>query len=369
MSATFKITPIASWVGDQQKPFVISGPCSAETEEQLLDTCQQLQKIGINIMRAGVWKPRTRPNNFEGVGTEALKWIQNVKKELGVRFAIEVGNPSHVEEALKHGIDILWIGARSTVNPFTVQEIADSLKGVDVPVLIKNPINPDLALWMGAIERINNAGITKIGAIHRGFSSQTESKYRNLPLWRIAIDLKSQIPDLPMICDPSHICGNREMLADISQKALDLNYDGLMLESHRDPDNAWSDAKQQVTPQVLRELINGLKLRSSKSENESFKIFLEEMRDQIDEADRDIIEAIARRMNLVEKVGEFKKDNNVTIFQVDRWNEIYRTRADWGQNVNLDREFIEETYKLIHIASIKKQTEVLSRKTEKSFND
>lgn len=369
MSATFKIAPIESWIEGFEKPFVISGPCSAETEEQLLETCQQLQKIGINIMRAGVWKPRTRPNNFEGVGTDALKWIGTVKKELGVKFAIEVGNPSHVEEALKHGIDILWIGARSTVNPFTVQEIADSLQGVDVPVLIKNPINPDLALWMGAIERINNAGIEKIGAIHRGFSSQTESKYRNLPLWRIPIDLKSHIPNLPMICDPSHICGNREMLADISQKALDLNYDGLMIESHRDPDKAWSDAKQQITPAVLKTLINGLKLRSEDSENESFKIFLEEMRDQIDEADRDIIDAIARRMNLVEKIGEFKKDNNVTIFQVDRWNEIYRSRADWGQNLKLDREFVEETYKLIHIASIKRQTEVLSRPVEKTINE
>lgn len=365
MSATFKIAPIESWIDGFQKPFVISGPCSAETEEQLLDTCRQLQKIGITIMRAGVWKPRTRPNNFEGIGVDALKWIQNVKAELGVKFAIEVGNPAHVEAALNHGIDILWIGARSTVNPFTVQEIADSLKGVDVPVLIKNPINPDLALWMGAIERINNAGIDKIGAIHRGFSSQTESKYRNLPLWRIAIDLKSQIPDLPMICDPSHICGNREMLAEVSQKALDLNYDGLMLESHRDPDNAWSDAKQQVTPQVLKGLINNLKLRSEKSDNETFQVFLEEMRDQIDEADRDIIEALARRMELVEKIGDFKKENNVTIFQVDRWNEIYRTRADWGQRRNLDREFVEETYKLIHIASIKKQTEVLSRPAEK----
>jgi chorismate mutase len=361
VSATFDIAPIESWVDNFQKPLIISGPCSAETEEQLLETCTQLKNIGINIMRAGVWKPRTRPNNFEGIGTEALAWIAEVKKELDVKFSIEVGNPQHVEQALKHGIDILWIGARSTVNPFTVQEIADSLKGVDVPVLVKNPINPDLALWMGAIERINNAGITKLGAIHRGFSSQQESKYRNLPLWRLAIDLKSEIPQLPIICDPSHICGNREMLAEVSQKALDLNYDGIMIESHRDPDNAWSDAKQQITPETLKGLLNGLKLRSKDSTNESFKIFLEEMREQIDESDRDILEAINRRMNLVEKIGEFKQENNVTIFQVDRWNEIYRTRAEWAQGMGLDKEFIEEMYKLIHIASIKQQTEVISK--------
>lgn len=366
MSATFDIAPIESWVDNFQKPLIISGPCSAETEEQLLETCTQLKNIGINIMRAGVWKPRTRPNNFEGIGTEALAWIAAVKKELGVKFSIEVANPQHVEQALKYGIDVLWIGARSTVNPFTVQEIADSLKGVDVPVLVKNPINPDLALWMGALERINGAGITKLGAIHRGFSSQQESKYRNLPLWRLAIDLKSEIPELPIICDPSHICGNREMLAEVSQKALDLNYDGIMIESHRDPDNAWSDAKQQITPETLKELLNGLKLRSKDSTNESFKIFLEEMREQIDESDRDILEAINRRMNLVEKIGEFKQDNNVTIFQVDRWNEIYRTRGEWAQGMGLDKEFIEEMYKLIHIASIKQQTELLSKTTAKA---
>ncbi len=366
MSAEFDIAPIETWVDDFEKPLIISGPCSAETEEQLLETCRQLKKIGINIMRAGVWKPRTRPNNFEGIGKDALIWISEVKKALDVKFSIEVGNPQHVELALKYGIDILWIGARSTVNPFTVQEIADSLKGVDVPVLVKNPINPDLALWMGAIERINNAGITKLGAIHRGFSSLQESKYRNIPSWRIPIDLKSKIPDLPIICDPSHICGNREMIAEVSQKALDLNYDGLMIESHRDPDNAWSDAKQQVTPASLKSIISGLKLRSKDSNNESFKIFLEEMREQIDNADHDIIDAIARRMNLVEKIGEFKKDNNVTIFQVDRWNEIYRTRADWAQAQNMDREFVEEMYKLIHIASIKRQTELLSKPAAKA---
>ena len=366
MSATFDIAPIESWVDNFQKPLIISGPCSAETEEQLLETCTQLKNIGINIMRAGVWKPRTRPNNFEGIGTEALAWIAAVKKELDVKFSIEVANPQHVEQALKYGIDILWIGARSTVNPFTVQEIADSLKGVDVPVLVKNPINPDLALWMGAFERINNAGITKLGAIHRGFSSQQESKYRNIPLWRLAIDLKSEIPQLPIICDPSHICGNREMLAQVSQKALDLNYDGLMIESHRDPDNAWSDAKQQITPATLKGLLNGLKLRSKDSTNESFKIFLEEMREQIDESDRDILEAINRRMNLVEKIGEFKQENNVTIFQVDRWNEIYRSRAEWAQGMGLDKEFIEEMYKLIHIASIKQQTELISKTATKA---
>lgn len=354
------IDKFESWSPVKERPLIISGPCSAESEEQLLDTCTQLYQEGIRVMRAGVWKPRTRPGGFEGIGKDALGWIQTVKKELGVKFAVEVANPDHVEACLAAGIDILWVGARSTVNPFTVQEIADALKGVDVPVLIKNPINPDLALWLGAIERINKAGITKIGAIHRGFSSFQKTKYRNVPAWQFPIELKREFPDMPLLGDPSHICGNREMLLDVAQKALDLNYDGLMIESHRDPDNAWSDAKQQVTPKRLGEMVRELRPRSAHSSSASFNNFMDEMRDQIDNADREILEALANRMRLVEKIGEYKRDNNVTIFQVDRWNEIYKSRAEWGKSLSLTSDFVEETYKLIHVASIKRQTEIMT---------
>ncbi|MDA0196454.1 MAG: bifunctional 3-deoxy-7-phosphoheptulonate synthase/chorismate mutase type II [Bacteroidetes bacterium] len=339
---------------------IISGPCSAESEEQLLETCQGLKNEGIEIMRAGIWKPRTRPNNFEGHGATALDWVAQVKKELNVKFAVEVANPQHVELSLKAGVDILWIGARSTVNPFTVQEIADALRGVDIPVLIKNPINPDLALWLGAFERINNVGITKLGAIHRGFSSLQESQYRNVPAWRIPIELKSKFPELPILCDPSHICGNRELLLDISQKALDLNYDGLIIESHRDPDNAWSDASQQVTPKRLGEIVRALKIKAMTSDNSDFINILEELREQIDESDRDILESLARRMSLVEKIGEYKKSNDVTIFQVNRINDIFKSRKEWGSAMNLSEDFVEELYKIVHIASVKRQTEIMS---------
>lgn len=354
------IEKLESWSPVDERPIVISGPCSAETEEQLLETCQSLKNEGIRIMRAGIWKPRTRPNNFEGNGAKALKWVEAVKKELNVKFAVEVANPEHVELCLKAGVDILWIGARSTVNPFTVQEIADALKGTDVPVLVKNPINPDLSLWLGALERINAVGVTKIGAIHRGFSSFQKTQFRNVPVWRIAIELKSKFPDMPLICDPSHIGGNREMIQDLSQKALDLNYDGLMIESHRDPDNAWSDAAQQVTPKRLGEILSALKIKEATSDNTAFINILEEIREQIDEADREILESIARRMSLVEKIGEYKKANDVTIFQVDRMNEIVKSRKEWGDAMNLTNDFVEELYKIIHIASVKRQTEIMS---------
>jgi len=355
-----KIAKLESWSPVKKRPMIISGPCSAESAEQLLETCQGLKNEGIEIMRAGIWKPRTRPNNFEGHGPKALKWVEQVKKELNVKFAVEVANPQHVELCLRAGVDILWIGARSTVNPFTVQEIADALRGVDIPVLIKNPINPDLALWLGAFERINNVGITKLGAIHRGFSSLQESQYRNVPAWRIPIELKSKFPEIPMICDPSHICGNRELLLSIAQNALDLNYDGLMIESHRDPDNAWSDASQQVTPKRLGEIVRKLKIKSSTSDNSDFINILEELREQIDNADREVLESLARRMSLVEKIGEYKKSNGVTIFQVNRMNDIFKSRKEWGSAMNLSEDFLEELYKIVHIASVKRQTEVMS---------
>ena len=354
------IEKLESWSPVKDRPVVISGPCSAETEDQLLETCRSLKDEGVEIMRAGIWKPRTRPNNFEGVGAEALDWVSQVKKELNVKFAVEVANPEHVELCLKAGVDILWVGARSTVNPFTVQEIADALKGTDVPVLVKNPINPDLSLWLGAIERINAVGVTKLGAIHRGFGSFQKTQFRNVPAWRLPIELKSKFPEMPLFCDPSHIGGNREMIQDLSQKALDLNYDGLMIESHRDPDSAWSDAAQQVTPKRLGEIIRSLKTKAVISDNSAFVNILEELREQIDESDREILEAVARRMSLVEKIGEYKKENNVTIFQVNRMNEIVKSRKEWGDAMSLTGDFVEELYKIIHIASVKRQTEIMS---------
>jgi len=332
-----------------------------ETPEQLDQTVAALVQQGITTIRAGVWKPRTRPNSFEGLGTIALPWIQDVKAKYGVRFAIEVASPSHVEEALKAGIDLLWIGARSTVNPFTVQDIADSLKGVEIPVLIKNPINPDLALWIGAIERISQAGITSIGAIHRGFSNFNDSKYRNSPTWQIPIELKSIFPDLPLICDPSHICGNRELIPHIAQKALDLSFDGLIIESHIQPDKAWSDAAQQLTPETLADLLHHLKTRKVTMEDPGLLSQLEEIREQIDHADREILELLSQRMSLVEKVGEYKKLNNVAILQMERWNKVFQTRPEWAKSLNLNEHFVRELFKLIHTESIRKQTDVMER--------
>jgi len=362
MVTNLNIAPINSWLNLNKKPFVISGPCSAESYDQLYSTSKSLKNIGIEIIRAGVWKPRTRPGTFEGNGEKALKWIKDIKKELDIKFAVEVANPNHVELCLKYGIDILWIGARTTVNPFSVQEIAESIQNFDIPVLVKNPINPDLSLWIGALERLNKVGIKKIGAIHRGFSSTDKSKYRYVPMWKIAIDLKSNFPKLPLICDPSHICGNREMIFDVSQKALDLDYDGLIIESHNDPDNAWSDSKQQITPETLDKVINSLKMKKKNEKNENYKILLEELRDLIDDVDKDLIEILSRRFKLIKKIAEFKKDQELTIFQVERWKEISDSRKKWSIKKELDENFIEELYKLIHISSIKFQTELFKKR-------
>lgn len=361
-----KIEGINAWQVGSQSPFIIAGPCSAETEEQLFETTAAIKEQGINMIRAGVWKPRTRPNSFEGVGVEALGWISKIKKELDVKFAIEIANAQHVYEALKYGVDVLWIGARSTVSPFIVQEIADALRGCDVPVLVKNPINPDLALWIGAFERLSQAGISKMGAIHRGFSSHQKTRYRNVPTWQIPIELKRQIPEMPMICDPSHIAGKREMVAEISQKALDLNYDGLIIETHRDPENAWSDARQQVTPAALGEMIANLKVRKSTSEDIDYITHLEDLRTQIDHADREMLEAIAMRMNLVGQIGAVKKESNVAAFQLDRWNEVFKTRTEWGKGLQINEKFVTELFNLIHVESIKKQTEVMDKIKEEA---
>lgn len=353
-----------TWISsftDNGKPFIIAGPCSAESPEQLLTVAHAVKKSGISVMRAGVWKPRTRPNTFEGRGPEGLRWIQEVKKEVDIQFATEVASPLHVQLACEAGIDILWLGARTTVNPFTVQEIADSLKGIDKIVLIKNPINPDLALWVGAIERVNNAGITTLGAVHRGFSSFQKSRYRNQPFWQIPLALKATYPELPLIADPSHIAGNRAMIFEVSQKALDLGYDGLMIETHPDPDKALSDADQQITPAHLKEILDELRVSEKSSSNAIFLNQLEALREKIDHIDQEVIAMLGERSKLIEKIGEYKKDNNVTVFQLQRWNEIMKTRPEWGEQSDLAKEFIRELYRLIHDESIRIQTDIMNK--------
>lgn len=358
-----------NWVSDYKnstsnQPFLIAGPCSAESPEQLLTVARALKEMGISIMRAGIWKPRTRPNSFEGMGETALKWIAEVKQETGLAFATEVANPAHVELALKAGMDILWIGARTTVNPFSVQEIADALKGTDKIVLVKNPINPDLSLWIGALERLHRAGIKKLGAIHRGFSSFQKSRFRNQPLWQIPLELKTLHPDIPLIGDPSHIAGTRDLIFEVSQKALDLDYDGLMIETHPDPDKALSDAQQQVTPAVLKEILSQLRVSERSSSNALFINHLEALREKIDHIDQELIETLSTRMKMIEKIGDYKKDNHVTVFQLERWNEIMQTRPEWAKLALLSPDFIRELYKIIHDESIRIQTEIMNKTTE-----
>lgn len=340
-------------------PFLVAGPCSAETEEQLLETCRQLaHNDKVDAFRAGIWKPRTRPNSFEGVGEIGLEWFRSVKQELNKPITTEVASGEHVELALKYDVDILWIGARSTTNPFTVQEIADALQGVEVPVVVKNPINPDLGLWMGALERIHQAGITQLAALHRGFSSLEEKKYRNSPMWQIPIELRKRLPELPLFCDPSHIGGKRELIFPISQKALNLNFDGLMIETHRDPSVAWSDARQQVTPQSLEEIITELQLR--KPTDEDAHDHLESLRRQIDQIDRELVEVLANRMAVVSQIGTYKKEKNIAIFQRDRWEKISNTRSDWGEQLGMSDQFLEEIYKLVHDESIRRQNQIFN---------
>lgn len=361
MKPELAVEPLASWIQTDGKPLIIAGPCSAETEEQLCETARQLKELGaVHVIRAGVWKPRTRPGSFEGMGKAALPWIQRAKAETGLPFAVEVATPEHIELALKYGVDILWVGARTTVNPFNVQEIADALRGVDVPVLVKNPVNPDLALWVGAFERIAGAGITKLGAIHRGFSTGETSKYRNVPMWQMAIELKDMFPQLPIIGDPSHMAGKRAYLQELAQMAMDLNYDGLIVESHIDPDKAWSDAAQQLTPTAFGELLDHLQIRQVESQNLEFQGAMEQIRAKIDNIDRQLIEILAARMAQVEKLAEYKRDNNVTVFQPDRWKEVHETRAKLGKKMGLYPELVEEIYKIIHMESIRKQTEVMN---------
>ncbi len=344
-----------------QKPVLIAGPCSAETETQVMQTAKQIAlRFPEAIFRAGVWKPRTRPNAFEGVGEPALNWLQRVKEETGLKTSTEVATAEHVELALKYGVDLLWVGARSTVNPFSVQEIANALRGVDIPVLIKNPVHPDLQLWVGAVERIAGAGVQDIGLIHRGFHSPSASSFRNKPSWELAIEMKRLFPDIPMICDPSHICGNTELIPLVAQKALDLDMSGLMLETHIHPDLAWSDAKQQVTPEQLELLIGNLQTRSAEVTDEIGKNVLSDLRENINKLDSDLLQMMSERMLVAKKIGEFKKNNGVTVLQVARWDEVLNTRISAGEMLGLGKDFVTKLYSLIHRESIDIQNQLMN---------
>ena len=343
------------------QPIVIAGPCSAESEEQVLKTAHALAAQNVDAFRAGIWKPRTRPNCFEGVGVVGLKWLKKVKEETGLKVTTEVANKDHVFEALKHGIDIFWLGARTTVNPFSVQEVADALKGTDVPVMIKNPINPDLSLWLGGVERIYNAGITRIAVIHRGFSSFGESRFRNDPRWQIPIELKRRFPDLEIICDNSHICGRRDILSEIAQEAMDLNFDGVMTEVHPNPDEAWSDAKQQITPAVFKQLVDGLVLRSETTDNQEFLENIEDLRKQIDIVDSDLMKMLGRRMKLSDNIGRYKKKNNISILQTSRWNEILERSIAKGKEQGLSEAFMAKYLKTVHQESIDRQNDIMNQ--------
>ncbi|NND64232.1 MAG: bifunctional 3-deoxy-7-phosphoheptulonate synthase/chorismate mutase type II [Flavobacteriaceae bacterium] len=348
---------LRTWLDNMKlaHPLVIAGPCSAETEEQVLKIAHQLKDTDATVLRAGIWKPRTRPGNFEGVGALGLKWMQRAKEETGMLLTTEVANANHVEHALKHDIDILWIGARTTVSPFIVQEIADALKGTDKPVLIKNPVNPDLSLWLGAVERFHSADVKNLGVIHRGFSTYEKTRYRNNPEWQIAIDLQNRFPDLPLILDPSHIAGRRDIIFDLCQTALDLNYDGLMVETHYDPDNAWSDAKQQIKPEVLDQMTVDLKIREEESEAVEFQNKLSTARTKIDVIDHQLIEMLGKRMKISDDIGRLKKANNVAVLQTKRWNEILGKMILQGEDQNLSEEFILKVFKAIHQESINHQ--------------
>ncbi|KGO94187.1 bifunctional 3-deoxy-7-phosphoheptulonate synthase/chorismate mutase type II [Flavobacterium subsaxonicum] len=343
-------------------PLVIAGPCSAETEEQVLKIAHELKDSDVSIYRAGIWKPRTRPGGFEGVGAIGLKWLQKAKAETGLLMATEVANATHVKLALEHDIDVLWIGARTTVNPFAVQEIADALAGTDKIVLVKNPVNPDLALWLGGVERLYNAGIKKLGVIHRGFSTYEKTKYRNIPEWQLAIELQNKFPDLPLICDPSHITGRRDMIQEVSQQALDLNYDGLIIETHTDPDNAWSDAAQQVTPTTLKKIFEDLRVRKETGQGHDYDSKMATLRINIDDFDNKIIEILGKRMAVAGQIGSLKKEFNVAVLQNRRWNEILDKMTAQGAEKGLSQDFIVDIFKAIHQESISHQEKIINTK-------
>ena len=342
---------------EPKRPIIIAGPCSAETEEQVMQTATELANRGIRIFRAGIWKPRTKPGGFEGVGKPGLAWLQRVKQETGMYVTTEVATAKHVEAALNAGMDMLWIGARTCANPFAMQEIADALAGVDIPVLVKNPVNPDLELWIGGMERLNNAGVKRMAAIHRGFSSYDKKIYRNLPQWHSPIELRRRIPNLPIFCDPSHIGGKRELIASLSQQAMDLGFDGLIVESHCNPDCAWSDAAQQVTPDVLAYILNLLVIRKEKQSTEN----LNELRTQIDECDNNIIEILAKRMRICREIGTFKKEHAMTILQTGRYNEILEKRGAQGELCGMSADFMRTIFEAIHGESVRQQMEIINK--------
>ncbi len=342
---------------DEKRPLVIAGPCSAETEEQVMTTAKQLAAGGVKVYRAGVWKPRTKPGGFEGVGSPALKWLMQAKKETGMYMATEVATERHAYEALKYGVDMLWIGARTAANPFAVQEIADTLKGVDIPILIKNPVNPDLDLWIGAIERLYNAGIKRLGLIHRGFSTPDKTVYRNIPQWHIPIELKRRFPTLPILCDPSHIGGSRDMILKLSQQAMDLNFSGLIIESHCSPDDAWSDVAQQITPDALKEVLGALVIRDTIQTTED----LSDLRRQIDDLDNELLQLLAKRMRVSREIGQYKLEHDMPILQTQRYDEILTDRARQGERMDMSGDFIKLVLEAIHAESVRQQMVVMEK--------
>ncbi|MCQ2269404.1 MAG: bifunctional 3-deoxy-7-phosphoheptulonate synthase/chorismate mutase type II [Bacteroidaceae bacterium] len=342
---------------EDKRPLIIAGPCSAETEEQVLSTAHTLASKGVKIFRAGIWKPRTKPGGFEGIGKEGLPWMKRVKEETGMLITTEVATPAHVEQALEAGMDMLWVGARTSANPFAMQDLADALQGVDIPVLVKNPVNPDLELWIGAMERINRAGIKRIGAIHRGFSSYDKTIYRNLPQWHIPIELRRRLPELPIFSDPSHIGGRRELVAPLCQQAMDLGFDGLIIESHCNPDAAWSDAKQQVTPEILDYILSLLVIRTDKMTTEN----LSELRKQIDDCDNKLIELLSKRMRISREIGMYKKEHNMTILQTDRYSEILEKRGAQGALCGINSECVKNIFESIHEESVHQQMEIINK--------
>lgn len=346
----------------KKKPLIIAGPCSAETEEQVMQTAIALKAIGkVDVLRAGIWKPRTRPGNFEGVGSIGLPWLQKAKQATGLPFAIEVATAKQLEEALQHDTDIVWIGARTTANPFSVQEIADALTGVNIPVMIKNPVNPDLELWIGAVERVLKAGVKNVALIHRGFSSYGDTEFRNAPMWQLALDMKRRFPELPLIIDPSHICGNRHMLQSVTQSAMDLDYNGLILESHINPDEAWSDAKQQITPSQFNDLLNSIVWRKEQVASVEVHNQLEQLRRQIDRLDDELLQLLHHRMKISEQIGNYKKEHEITILQTERWNQILARVSRNAANTGLSEEFIKNYFDAIHLESIKHQDAVMNK--------
>ena len=359
------LIPLYDWgMFTEPRPSVIAGPCSAETQEQVMETAKGLKDLGINVFRAGIWKPRTHPGSFEGFGTEGLGWLQQIKKEYGLKVSTEVASEKHVYECIKFGVDLVWLGARTTANPFLVQEIADALKGTDIPVLVKNPVNPDLDLWIGALERLNRAGIKKLGVIHRGFSTFEKIKYRNDPQWQVAIELRSRYPELPFFVDPSHLGGSKDYIREISQRSLDLGFEGLMIESHCNPSCAWSDAKQQLTPPELSDLLyNQIVVRDADSDSPQWKENIDQLRAKIDVIDENLLYTLASRMKVSRQIGQYKKDNNIAILQASRWDAILAKVVEKGKEYDLPEKFLTAVFNAIHEASVEVQNEIISNRS------